>query len=197
MRDRICKAAATLFLKHGFAGTSTNAITAEAGVSKETVYRYYSSKEDLFVEVLQHYTIEHLNSQFRQESFPELKNRNAVRDILLSLANDIVAVMMQPDYLALLRIVIAETSRFPQVGELFRSAVPERSLKYVSGLLKEMNALKMIRETDYDAAARMFVGSLLTYTLLDGLLASEKIPQKPSPEQIEMMVDLFMRQLER
>ena len=51
-REQILTAARRLFLQHGFADTSTEAIRIEAGVSKETLYRYYASKEELFVDVL-------------------------------------------------------------------------------------------------------------------------------------------------
>jgi AcrR family transcriptional regulator len=40
------------FSANGFAGSSINAITREAGVSKESMYRYFTGKEDLFEAVL-------------------------------------------------------------------------------------------------------------------------------------------------
>jgi hypothetical protein len=43
---------------------------------------------------------------------------------LQGLAQDIVELMMQPDYLALLRLVIAESTRFPHLGELFGKPYP-------------------------------------------------------------------------
>ena len=46
-RDQIRAHAQRLFLARGFTGTSTDAIAAEAGVSKQTLYAYYSSKEEL------------------------------------------------------------------------------------------------------------------------------------------------------
>lgn len=42
------------FSANGFAGSSINAITREAGVSKESMYRYFTGKEDLFEAVLDH-----------------------------------------------------------------------------------------------------------------------------------------------
>ena len=59
-REQILTAARRLFLQHGFADTSTEAIRIEAGVSKETLYRYYASKEGLFTAVLRQLTLEHL-----------------------------------------------------------------------------------------------------------------------------------------
>ncbi len=53
-RDQIREGAQRVFLERGFAGTSTDAIASEAGVSKQTLYVYYASKEELLADVLQH-----------------------------------------------------------------------------------------------------------------------------------------------
>jgi AcrR family transcriptional regulator len=52
-RDRIFEAAKKLFYKSGIRGVSVDAIAAEANTTKVTLYRVYSSKDDLIVQVLQ------------------------------------------------------------------------------------------------------------------------------------------------
>ena len=51
-RAQISRAARALFLSQGVAGTSMDAVTAEAGVSKQTLYSYFPTKLDLLSEVL-------------------------------------------------------------------------------------------------------------------------------------------------
>ena len=114
-REQILDGARGVFLRDGFAATSTDALAAEAGVSKRTLYAYYPSKEHLFVDVLRELTIE--NPQTRAlETIEGMspKNGEELRRDLLGLARKIVATMMQPDYLALLRTTIADAHRFPQ-----------------------------------------------------------------------------------
>ena len=53
-RDQIRATAQQLFLERGFANTGTNLIAKEAGVSKETLYRYFPSKEELLADCLRH-----------------------------------------------------------------------------------------------------------------------------------------------
>src|SRR5579864_56649 len=48
----IREAAARLFLDHGYQGTSMDDIAAAAGVSKQTIYTHFSSKEQLFGELV-------------------------------------------------------------------------------------------------------------------------------------------------
>jgi len=52
-RRRIVDAAARLFLQHGYAPTSMNAIAAEAGVAVQTVYASMKSKRDILETVIQ------------------------------------------------------------------------------------------------------------------------------------------------
>ena len=47
-KDKIVEAARKLFYKFGFKKVSMDEIAREAGVTKKTVYTYFSSKEELF-----------------------------------------------------------------------------------------------------------------------------------------------------
>ena len=51
-RDQIVSAAATCFARNGFASTSVPEIVSEAGLSVGSIYRYFASKEDLFLAVV-------------------------------------------------------------------------------------------------------------------------------------------------
>src|SRR5215207_9871585 len=128
--DQILSGARRVFLRDGFAAASTDAIAAEARVSKRTLYVYYPSKEELFADVMRKLTIE--NPQTRAlETIEEMSpgSEGELRRDLLELAEKIVTTMMQPDYLALLRTTIADTHRFPQLGGLFRATVPELAMR--------------------------------------------------------------------
>ncbi|MDH5359903.1 MAG: TetR/AcrR family transcriptional regulator, partial [Gammaproteobacteria bacterium] len=52
-RYSIVQAALELFLQHGYGVTSMENVASEAGVTKQTVYRYFPSKETLFVAVME------------------------------------------------------------------------------------------------------------------------------------------------
>lgn len=192
-REQILAAARRLFLQHGFAATSTDAIKAEAGVSKETLYRYYPSKEALFADVLRQLTLEHLPQPLQVERAGlHLQGREAVRAVLLMLAQELVSIMMQPEYLALLRVVVAESARFPHLGAMFREAVPEPSLVYLATLLAQMREQGLVAEAHDDAAARMFLGAILTYALLDGLLTADGMPHPPDSQRLTALVEVFL-----
>lgn len=191
-RDQIRDGAQTLFLKSGFANTSTDAIAREAGVSKQTIYAYYSSKEELLADVLQRLIEDGPQERFAEPDGTPLRNSEEVRCAFYSLAENLVSTLMRPDYVALVRVIVAETPRVPRLGYLFRGAVPERILSVVRALLERAQAEGAVIEVDADAASRMFVGSLLTYVLIDGLFVGDAPPRVPAAERIEAMVDLFV-----
>ena len=146
-RDQILAGARRVFLRDGFAAASTDAIAAEAKVSKRTLYVYYPSKEELFAGVMRGLTIE--NPQARAlESMEEMApgSEEELRQDLLELATRIVTTMMQPDYLALLRTTIADTHRFPQLGGLFRASSSKslRSSSRFSGDIPSMDSSALV-----------------------------------------------------
>jgi AcrR family transcriptional regulator len=51
MRERILEGGRRAFITGGFRGTSVPSIAAEAGVSVGLIYRYFPSKEELFLEL--------------------------------------------------------------------------------------------------------------------------------------------------
>ena len=122
-----------------------------------------------------------------------LDTSEELRGALDSLAQRAITGLMQRDYLALIRVVIAETPRLPQVGALFRSAVPEQLLGSVVRILVGARTKGLVGEVNADAASRMFMGALLTYAILDGLLVGDGPPRPPEPERIEEVVDLYMK----
>jgi AcrR family transcriptional regulator len=52
-REQIKQAALKLFARRGIAGTKTSMIAAEAGISEGLIYRYFSSKDELFTVLVQ------------------------------------------------------------------------------------------------------------------------------------------------
>ena len=192
-RDQIREGAQEVFLRKGFAGASTDAIAAEAGVSKQTLYAYYPNKETLLAGVLGHLIGEGSGNQLPAVEGMSLGTPEEVRRSLGSLAQGLIASLMQPDYLALMRVVIAETPRLPRLGSLFKSAVPEQVLGNVSEILKIARANGVVGEVDADSASRMFAGALLTYAILDGLLVGDGPPRPPAPERVDSVVDLFIK----
>lgn len=192
-RAQIRDAAQRLFLDQGYAATSMDAVTAAAGVSKQTVYVYYPSKRALFADVLEQASVGHPEFQaldYLRTAHPA--SRAELQEVLTQLAQRVLQTMLQPEYISLLRALIPEVRSHPELGELFREVVARRSLQSVGQLLEDAAHRGIIGQVDTDAAARLFVGPILTYLVLDGLLSAREPAQQPDAASIESIVALVV-----
>ncbi len=195
-KEQIHDAAKQLFLQNGFSGTSMDMVRDKAGVSKQTLYVYYSSKEELLTDV-----INQLISVISQEEFSSvvsqlpLSNREEVENALMIIGKRLLDHLMQEEYIGLARVIISEISRFPHLGQLFQEAVPRQVLKSVATLLEKAKQLGSISVEDTAVAARGFAGPLVTYVLIDGLLVGDAPIQKPDKEELAKLVRFYMKSL--
>ncbi len=194
-RERLRGAAHRLFLQQGYLATSIDAILAEAGISsKETLYRHYSNKEALFVDVLAHLTLSQPGFSAKLAALPTPHDLPSLRQALTQLSREILSMMSQPGYLALVRIIIAEAPRFPQLGPLFFSTVPQRGLTIIAALLRAAREQQIIADVDFDAVTHALLGGLLTYAIMNLVLAGEKA-HSPPLDRADAIVEVIMRAL--
>ncbi len=194
-QERLRAAAYQLFLQQGYLATSIDAILAQAGISsKETLYRHYVNKEALFVDVLSHLTMEQPGFSEKLATLSTPRDLPELRQALTYLSNEILSMIEQPGYLPLVRMIIAESSRFPQLGTLFFSTVTQRGLAIMTSLLQEAREQGIIAEVDFDAVTHILLGGLLTYVLTSLVFKGEEA-HAPSSDRVDTIVEIIMRSL--
>jgi TetR/AcrR family transcriptional regulator, mexJK operon transcriptional repressor len=192
--ERLRAAAYRLFLQQGYLATSIDAILAEAGISsKETLYRHYANKEALFVDVLSHLTLEQPGFSEKLAALPTPHDLPSLRQVLTTLAREILSMMSQPGYLPLVRMIITEAPRFPQLGTLFFSTVTQRGLAIITALLRAAREQQIIVDIDFDAVTHTLLGGLLTYVIMNLVLGEEAHP--PALDHADAVVEVIMRAL--
>lgn len=188
-RAQIVAAARKRFLADGVAATSVDAITAEAGVSKQTVYVYFDGKDDLLRAVLDDLVVVPAVGSTSDE--PPLATRQDLEAALASFASRAVTALMEPSYLAAARIVITETPREPAYGALFASTVAGPILEALASLLERAHRDGAIGAPPAPDSPRLLVGALLTFTLIDGLLRPDDV-QPPDPARLRAIVSEYV-----
>ena len=153
--ESILAAARRTFLARGFGAVSMDAIAREAGASKATVYAYFSSKEELFGAVVAHEG----ERYFRGFSAHEL-DPHAAAASLAEIAHRFLDLVLSPDAIAVNRITIAEAARFPQLGEVFWRAGPERTRIQIEAFLRRAVAAGTLVIADTRVAAEQFIALL-------------------------------------
>ena len=152
-------AAASLFLKNGYDGTSMDDIATLAGVSKPTVYKHFSDKERLFAAIALATTEATLQLvRLITETFERTED---VEGSLQMLAQRFLAELMQPDVVRLRRLIIANAERFPEVGRTWYQQGFVRVLAALASAFESLAKRGLLRVDDPLMAANHFVGLLL------------------------------------
>ncbi|BEV16579.1 TetR/AcrR family transcriptional regulator [Herbaspirillum sp. DW155] len=119
-RQQMIDIAAEVFKEIGFEGASMAEISARIGGSKATLYNYFSSKEEIFVEVM----IKQVGCQF-EEMFMSLRNEDELRSGLLRLAEHYLAVVFRPEIVAVKRLAMYYAGR-SELGPMLYERGPKR-----------------------------------------------------------------------
>ena len=190
-RAQIRAGARQAFTAYGFSGCSTDQVATAAGVSKQTLYSYYRSKDDLLVDVFS--TLLDELADPRDVWQRPVTTRDELREVLQTIALLIPAVAMQESYLSLVRVVINELPSMPELGDLWRTSVPSEGMKRIRAVLARAQDGGVVRgDVDLDLATRMFLGPILTYVVLDGLARPGKVV-RPGRARLEDMTEMYLR----
>lgn len=155
-RLQIIEAAAGLFMAQGYGDVSTDAIARAAGVSKATLYAYFPSKEALFATIIG----EACTAQ--QQGAPTCVPDPSVppRDALVAIGGQLLRFLLRPERLAMYRVVIAESVRFPELGHVFFENGPRRLQRCLADWLAAQMEAGRLRRADPALAADQLIALL-------------------------------------
>ena len=111
--QEVLDVATEYFLQHGYRGASINAMARSSGISKESIYRYFSSKQQLFEAVIGRELIEYRRNLHRLDALRSMDLRAA----LITVSEAILAIITTDRTLALRRLIFDEATRSPEVGQ--------------------------------------------------------------------------------
>jgi TetR/AcrR family transcriptional regulator, mexJK operon transcriptional repressor len=160
-REEILDVAASFFLSHGYAGSSVSAMARQSGISKESFYRYFSSKEELFMAVIDQELREYKRTL---EQLTEHWDEEDLREFMLKFASTLLPVLMAERTQALRGLVFNEIRRAPEIGRHYHSIGP--ALAYQT--LERFFALHRV-ETRFEPRmlSRAFMALLLHELMLE------------------------------
>ena len=151
-RRQILEGARQVFLADGFDGASMNDIARVAGVSKGTLYVYFSSKEALFAALIR----DERRQQAEQVSQLDFSATD-VRASLYAYGVALVGIMTRPDVVAQVRIVIAVAPKFPEIGRAFYESGPLHGRDKLAAFLLSQAQAERLVIADTKLAATHFI----------------------------------------
>ncbi len=183
----ILAGAMQVFLEHGFAATTMDQVSAAAGVSKTTVYSHFQDKEGLFnaliQELVQKKYCSILNFQQAQSVSDEVSV--SLRQLASHVLNN---NNTNQQWVAFIRLIIGESGRFPELARAFVSNLEKVSLQDLSQFLASHTELNL---SDPEATARIFIGTLVHFLIIQELLHGKDILPMESERLIDNLIDLI------
>jgi len=115
-RAEILRAARPILLRDGLGGTTLDRVAAEGRISKMTLYRHFPSKEALFEGLVT------AMCDYMREGLENAPSANVDKPAAKRLADELRALtsaLIEPDALALYRLIVADGWRFPDLSRVF------------------------------------------------------------------------------
>ena len=188
-RQAILEAAKTLFLSNGYDGSSMDAIAAEAGVSKLTVYSHFTDKEKLFAEAVKSKCAEQL-----PELLFELSEDAPIDSLLLDIGRGFNTLINSRESVELHRVMVSLAAQDSKLSKMFYDAGPQRLLDEMAHLLRQADQAGKLRVDDPLNAADQFfclIKGGTNFRLLIG--CCEPLQGEAAEQHVQEAVAMFLR----
>jgi AcrR family transcriptional regulator len=165
-QETILQGAVRVFLQRGYAGTSMDRVASEAGVSKQTIRRF-------------------------QAVFHTATLQGEPEVLLRQFAETYLNKIVDEEYVALFRVIFAESLRFPELAKLYGRTVIQQGQHLVSDYFRRHPELGF---TDPEAIAQIFVGALVSYVIAQEIFYGKETIPLSRDRLIESLLTLTLSQ---
>jgi AcrR family transcriptional regulator len=190
-RGQIVDAAFEEFSEKGFKGATIKSIARAAGLqSPALIYWYFPDKEALFREVL--------GSKIpvlRAVGEPTGLLDQPPDRVLPTIARGYLSTFDDPAAQRMVRLIMGDAIRRPEIARLFGSAVIKRVLGFLKRYMARQVELGRLRPHDVRSSARAFIGMLLPQAGGKLFFPAVREDGLTDEEHIENAVNLFLEGL--
>ncbi len=188
---QIIEAASTLFLNNGFGSVSMDAIAKQANVSKPTLYSHFQDKETLFSEIMNTMCENAGSSQVLETLQAET---GSPEEVLKNIGKTKLDLVLNWQGLSLARIVFAETTRFPSLGQTFWETGPKHYYDALETYLARLDKEGILKIPEPDKSTMKFDGMLMWGFIFPLLLGVVPLPtERQIHDHVDGVVADFLR----
>ncbi|GIL12615.1 MAG: hypothetical protein BroJett038_13350 [Chloroflexota bacterium] len=184
-RERILKAAGRLFAEQGYARTTTRAIAAAAGVNEVTLFRHFSSKQNLlraFVE------------QFNAQGFPGTFEQNltgSYPDDVRFMAR--AAMQSTIENFQLLRIMLCDALDVPEIRQAALEGARQNAALFADYFRRQIEAGVVRDDLLPEALAQTFDALFSSALIVPLIFQTGLSPDMPAETLRDQMADIFIQ----
>ena len=173
------------FAASGYAGSGMEGVARRAGVSTKTLYRLIPNKAALF-EAMVTDRLDQFVSTIRLRACKGGDIEQALQEALLTCAE----LVLNGDVIALQRMVLAESDKFPEIAQTFYTKAMRRTVATLANWLRAEKERGLISVEDAELAAGMLLG-MLAFEPQRGVMFGQK--PLPTRQEIERRAQICAR----
>lgn len=166
-RQAILEAALDEFIEQGYAATRLDDVAGRAGVAKGTIYLHFKDKQALFEELVRTAIVPLVA---RLATLPA--GAGSIRAALENFAASFVREVVTSRRGAIVRLVMAEGPRFPDIADFYYREVVARGLAAMSALIERGIASGEIRERGLKDFPQIVVAPAMVALIWQGLFGA-------------------------
>lgn len=182
----ILTVARTMFLEHGYASTSMEAVAATAGVSKGTLYSRYPAKSDLFEAI----AAERMKTWEGNSHQAIEVEGTTVDEYLFRYGVLVLEALRLPEIAAFDRLIMTEASRFPELAKAFHQQGYLRAIDQTAQAISRTAGGAGRPVNDAEGLAAAFIYGLLGWHRAVGLLRD--VTEQECAEYVRRLLSIFM-----
>ncbi len=155
--QELLAAALDLFVERGFASTRLEDVARRAGVSKGTLYLYFTNKEELFKAVVRENIVPALGEAEDIISTFEGHSAELMRCVIMGWWERLGATKAS----GIIKLVIAEAGNFPDLAQFYHEEVIARSTAMIGSMFERAVARGEFRPMDVGVMTQVLVAPML------------------------------------
>ena len=159
-RQALLQAALDEFYERGFSAARMDDIAARAGLSKGAIYLYFSSKQDLFISLVESFAVPKV--ELLETS---VKSAGGGLSAISSLMRLAPTILRQSPIPKIVKILTSDAQAFPEMVTAYRRRVVERGLAAIVGVLEAARDAGEIDIDDPKHTARLVVAPIIMSAL--------------------------------
>lgn len=189
LREHILEVASKLLLTNGYGATSFETIARQARVSKRTLYDRFPDKPALMRAV-----VSRLIDSLRPPAHEPIIEGRGLEQILVHLALLVLRAALEPRALALHRLIVAESHRFPELAAAVATAGGrQEAVALISDLFKRRSQRTPISAADAEFAAQQFLQMIVSLPQLRAIASGAAMTPAELDRWAQRTVGLFLR----
>lgn len=189
--QELLAAALDLFVERGYAATRLDDVAAHAGVSKGTLYLYFTNKEELFKAVVRENMLPVLTEA--EEAIDHYQGHSAelFREFMLGWWERIGSTKLS----GITKLMMAESGNFPEVTQFYHDEVISRSNMLIIRMLERGIARGEFRRIDTVHANRVICAPIIMLMMWKHSFNACQIEPISPENYLDCFIDLVLRGL--